>query len=312
MFEISLKQLKILINIFDFGGVTGAARALKTHQPTVSRVLRDVEKKIGGAIFEKHQARLILTKRGERLFEYAKLVLTQTDRLSADIRLINKNEQNFISFGVDIIAADSVIAPSIKQIKEKFPNFAPMISEGKTRDLCAELVEGRHDFLVSTLPKDLNPSLEYEVLFSCSLGIFGRSGHPIFYDDKNPIERVPNFPWIFPSDPSHRLREMDRFFEYHQIQRPQVGVTTMSPAVEKKLLLENDWLILAQYNIFIEEIQSGAVKVVNPHFNFNSIDVALIKRNSMNLSLAHETLLKAIRQESVIYSNIQDTLTEVA
>ena len=91
-----------------------------------------------------------------------------------------------------------------------------------------------------------------------------------------------------------------------------VGVTTMSPAVEKKLLLENDWLILAQYNIFIEEIQSGAVKVVNPHFNFNSIDVALIKRNSMNLSLAHETLLKAIRQESVIYSNIQDTLTEVA
>lgn len=86
----------------------------------------------------------------------------------------------------------------------------------------------------------------------------------------------------------------------------------MSPAVEKKLLLENDWLILAQYNIFIEEIQSGAVKVVNPNFNFNSIDVALIKRNSMNLSLAHETLLKAIRQESVIYSNIQDTLTEVA
>ena len=52
--------------------------------------------------------------------------------------------------------------------------------------------------------------------------------------------------------------------------------------------------------------------MVNPHFNFNSIDVALIKRNSMNLSLAHETLLKAIRQESVIYSNIQDTLTEVA
>jgi len=51
------------------------------------------------------------------------------------------------------------------------------------------------------------------------------------------------------------------------------------PVVEKKLLLENDWLSLAQLNIFIREIQSGAVRVVNPHFNFNPIEVALINVN---------------------------------
>ena len=314
MFEISLKQLKILNKIHECGGVTDAARALKTHQPTVSRMLRDIENNIGGAVFEKYQSRLILTKRGERLLEYSKLVLTETYRLSADIELINDNEQNLICLGVDVIAADSVITPSIKVVKKKFPNFAPLISEGKTRELCAELVEGRHDFLVSTLPRDLHPALEREILFSCSLGIFGRSSHPIFYDkdNKNVAEQAVNFPWIYPSSPSHRLREMEHFFKHHNLQKPKVGVTTMSHSVEKKLLLENDWLILAQYNIFLDDIQSGAVKVLNPSFIFNSIEIALIKRHSIKLSLVQETLLNAIRQESKIYSDLQNSLIAVA
>lgn len=70
--HISWSDVELILAIADSGSLSGAARVLRTTQPTVSRRLAELEAELGEPLFQRTVAGTVPTSFGERLVEPAR------------------------------------------------------------------------------------------------------------------------------------------------------------------------------------------------------------------------------------------------
>lgn len=77
--------LEYILVLAETGNMTKAAKKLYISQPTLSQFLARHETEIGAALFERKNGKYCLTPAGELYADYARLVLSLTDKLEKDI-----------------------------------------------------------------------------------------------------------------------------------------------------------------------------------------------------------------------------------
>lgn len=98
--QIRLKQLRSFHAIVRTGSVTAAAAELGMSQPTVSRILTQLEAQVGFELFYRDRGRLVLTADGLLLFEEVDLAIGQMDRvtgLARDIAELRTGELRIVA-----------------------------------------------------------------------------------------------------------------------------------------------------------------------------------------------------------------------
>ena len=80
-----LNGLATLRAVVERGGVEAAARVLHIGQPAVTKRLRALEASYGTALMERKGRRLVLTPAGERVYDFARLVLERQQSLLDDL-----------------------------------------------------------------------------------------------------------------------------------------------------------------------------------------------------------------------------------
>ena len=105
-----LKALVTLREIVERGGVAEAGRALNVGQPAVTKRLRALERSFGLELMVREAGRLRLTTAGERVYQFARLVMDHQLELVGDL--------NQLKAGKPITGKDSVLGPLIKQLTE--------------------------------------------------------------------------------------------------------------------------------------------------------------------------------------------------
>jgi DNA-binding transcriptional LysR family regulator len=86
---MNLKRLQAFRAVLETGSVTHAALRLHTTQPAVSRLISDLEKELGLALFVRQRQRLVPTEEGRMFFREAERALAAVDRIvdvARDIR----------------------------------------------------------------------------------------------------------------------------------------------------------------------------------------------------------------------------------
>jgi len=88
---VNLRRLQAFCAVFEAGSVTGAASRLHLTQPAVSRLIGDLEKELGLALFARHRRRLVPTAEGRTFFNEAARALAAVDQIveiARDIRTL--------------------------------------------------------------------------------------------------------------------------------------------------------------------------------------------------------------------------------
>lgn len=80
---MEIKQLEYFTKTADFGSINRAAEALYTSQPNVSKVIASFEKEMGSSLFNRTNKGVSLTQEGEKIYEYAKIILKNADVMTA-------------------------------------------------------------------------------------------------------------------------------------------------------------------------------------------------------------------------------------
>lgn len=85
---MEIKQLEYFITTADLGSINQAAKELYTSQPNVSKIITAFEKELGTEVFYRTSKGVSLTSEGQRLYEYAKVILKNSEMM----RLIVKEK----------------------------------------------------------------------------------------------------------------------------------------------------------------------------------------------------------------------------
>src|SRR5258705_6231396 len=84
--ELEVRHLRLVRAVAAFGGLTSAGRELHLTQSALSHQLRDVETRLGTALFLRVGKRMVLTSAGERLLQSAGEILDTLERTEDAIR----------------------------------------------------------------------------------------------------------------------------------------------------------------------------------------------------------------------------------
>ena len=79
--NISLQQLRYIIEVAECGSINAASQQLYVSQPTLSATIKDTEQELGISIFNRTNRGITLTNEGTEFIGYARQILEQFDFL---------------------------------------------------------------------------------------------------------------------------------------------------------------------------------------------------------------------------------------
>lgn len=92
---MNLRQCEVFGAIMDFGTVTAAAERLHVSQPAVSKMLAQLERELGFAVFIRDRRRLIPTPEAEALHREVRRTFLSLDylkRVASDLRHLRQGQ----------------------------------------------------------------------------------------------------------------------------------------------------------------------------------------------------------------------------
>jgi LysR family transcriptional regulator for metE and metH len=177
MSALEIRHLRMAAAVAAAGSVTRAAADLHLTQSAVSHQLRDIESRLGTALFLRVGKRMIPTAAGERVLKTARRVLDEIADAEDDVRRLGANESGVLRVCTQCNTGYHWLPPLIEAFRRRHPRVDVAIAvECTTRPLEA-LLEGRLDLAIVTQPVR-HPQLRVTPLFEDEHAAIVAPDHP--------------------------------------------------------------------------------------------------------------------------------------
>ncbi|MGA4543376.1 LysR family transcriptional regulator [Uniformispora flossi] len=176
---LDLRLLGYLVAVAEEGGVSGAARRLGLTQPTLSRQLRDLERRLDVELFERDGRNLTPTAAGAALVRRATVLLAQADAAIEDIRLAAEGRSGHLTVAFAGSGINGALGAALGRVRRELPRVALRLEESfSDAEMSQGVLDGRYDIAVQRLPLR-DARLAAEEWWHEPLTFFLPEGHPL-------------------------------------------------------------------------------------------------------------------------------------
>lgn len=207
---MDLRDLRCIAAVAETGSFLGAAETLHMSQPSVSARMRDLELRLGLALFERLPRGVQLTREGAALLEHARTIIRQFDEAEADMQAHRQSPVGLVRVGLPTSLTALLAIPVLEACMAALPDVKLRIVESMSGYIAQWLREDRLDLGLlfgSTPPQGLHSKVlvEEDLLVA---GADDESLQRLRDDDAEvPFQRLSELPLILPG-PEHGLRSL--------------------------------------------------------------------------------------------------------
>ena len=152
MMDLEIRHLRLVSAVADLGSLTRAGDRLHLTQSALSHQLRDIESRLGAALFLRVGKRLVLTPAGERLLATARDVLDRLDRTEQDIHQMGKARAGMLRLTTECYTCYHWLPPLLVRYRKRFPQVEVRIDVGATGRPLDMLLAGKLDLAIMSSP----------------------------------------------------------------------------------------------------------------------------------------------------------------
>jgi LysR family transcriptional regulator for metE and metH len=175
--DLEIRHLRLVAAVADCGSLTRAGDRLHLTQSALSHQLRDIESRLGAALFLRVGKRLVLTPAGERLLASAREVLARLQQTEHDIREMGRDHAGVLRLTTECYTCYHWLPPLLTKYRRKFPRVEVRIDVDATRQPVETLLAGKVDVaLMSTPVRDRR--LTATPIFDDELIVIAATTHP--------------------------------------------------------------------------------------------------------------------------------------
>ena len=118
---MELRELKYFLAVANEGSISGAAEALFITQPSLSRQMQNLEREVGGALFDRGNRKITLTERGKLLKKRAEEMLELYGKTVSEVSAPEQSVSGEVYIGGgESPAVKSVIRAALK-VQREYP-----------------------------------------------------------------------------------------------------------------------------------------------------------------------------------------------
>ena len=150
--DLEIRHLRLVSAVADVGSLTRAGDRLHLTQSALSHQLRDIEDRLGAALFLRVGKRLVLTGAGERLLDSARTILTRLDETEETIRTLGKEPRGVLRFATECHTCYYWLPPLLLAFRERFPSVDVRIEVSATHRPVEGVLDGTIDLALMCTP----------------------------------------------------------------------------------------------------------------------------------------------------------------
>ncbi len=231
---MNLQQLRYVSEVARRGlSVSGAAAALHTSQPGVSRQIRALEEELGAAIFVRQGRRFAaITDAGREIIAGVERVLAELANLKAVGEEFAHRARGQLAVAVTHTQARYALPAVVSAFKRRFPEVKLKLLQGNPHQLARMVVAGEADLAIATEALDEYRELVTLPCYQWHHCVVVRSGHPLARAKPLTLEAIAAYPLVT-YDPTFAGRTaVDRAFAARGL-HPEIALTALDSDVIK-------------------------------------------------------------------------------
>lgn len=308
-----LEQLQCLCEIVKQGlSVSGAAKALRTSQPAVSRQLRALEHELGVEIFTRGHKRFTgVTVPGQAIIDTARRILAETENL-----LNIGRDTAAVQTGTLIVAtthtqARHALPKIVKRFTTRYPEVEITLRQGSPAAVADMVCSGQADIAIASEAPMRSSGLVSLPAYRLERIVLTPLRHPLLRMKRLTLERLAQYPIITYDEAFVGRSRVVRAFEAKGL-RPRIVLSAIDTDVIKTYV-ENGLGIAIVAKMAFDARRDRSLRAIDARHLFepNTIYVTLrrngyLRRYALDFiewfapHLSHDVVMQALRGQGTM------------
>jgi len=193
---VELRQLVYFEAIARFGGFTRAAEQLHIAQPAISAQIRNLERELGAALFERTTRRVELTHAGTMLLARVRTVFAELDGARADLDELAAVLRGQLRLGVTQVLGPVDLPGLLATFHRAYPAVMLTVRSGLVAELLSELDAGTVEAVIAPIHDGLPDRYVARPIGRETLVLATPPGHPRFGSRPISLATVRDEPFV--------------------------------------------------------------------------------------------------------------------
>lgn len=255
---MTIRHLRIFIEVANSGTMCSAAKNLFISQPTVSQAIRELEEHYGAKLFERLSKKLYITDFGKELLSYAKQVVDQFDNLEKNMN--DKSHIENLRIGASVTVGTHLLSKVLKEFHNLQPNVNTYSYVNNTTTVEKKLLNSELD--VAIVEGDIHSSDLVSIpVIDDYLVLLCNNKHPFLNKKEIKLKDLENQRFAMREDGSGTRDFLEQYLYKHHIKVQLVWEASSTDTI-KRAILDDNCLSLLSIHTFEEDILNGNIHVI--------------------------------------------------
>ncbi len=157
--SLNLRQIEAFRAVMVTGSMVGAAGALHVSQPAISRLIADLERELGYALFTRTRGRLRSTEEGNLLYGEVQRSFVGLTQVEAAARALGKSAAGVLRIAAMPSLSGEPLTRGVAEFAKDNPDVSVVLDVRPRREVIELIADRQFDVGVATLPVD-DPNID--------------------------------------------------------------------------------------------------------------------------------------------------------
>uniref|UniRef100_UPI0031011657 LysR family transcriptional regulator n=1 Tax=Neorhizobium sp. EC2-8 TaxID=3129230 RepID=UPI0031011657 len=176
--QISLREFELFVATMELGTLTSAADALNMSQPAASKLLRNLEIRLGLPLFRRQNKKLVPTPEAFDLYPGLTQALAAMEAVKRNATNLRDAHEGQIHIVTNPVVASNLLPGALKQFRARYPNISIIVRTRTTIEISELIAKNRADLGV-IYEATVDESLDVEYINEDEIGCLLPPGHPL-------------------------------------------------------------------------------------------------------------------------------------
>lgn len=284
------QDLAAFIEVSEQGSFSQAADRLHLTQPAISKRIAALESRVGHALFDRVARKVTLTDAGRTLLPYARSVLQSIEDGRRALSHLSDRVGGRLSIGTSHHIGLHRLPPVLKRFTQSYPEVDLDIHFMDSEVACHEVVAGKLELGIVTLPSEPIPQLQQRVIWADPLAVVVAPEHPLAARRRLRLVDLAEWPAVLPDEATYTHRIVRAALQRHGVE-PRVRLATNYLETLKMLAATGlGWSVLP-----LSMVDRGLSVLKLPELKMNR-NLGAVWHEKRTLSLAAQRLLIDLSQ----------------
>ncbi|WP_170474093.1 LysR family transcriptional regulator [Ruegeria arenilitoris] len=305
--KIDPRHLEIIAAVVDQGGLTEGATLLGKSQPSVSRSLSMLERRLGINLFQPGRRPLQPTQTCLLLAHEGRKILQAGEAASGVVLHYQRGTNGAVRLAGPPIFMEGVVSGMLASFQSSFPDIRIDQSYCYAAEVFARIESDALDLgIVPVRASEVPDSLIAKQILKGRNVVACRVGHPIARKQAVRLAEIAQFPWIAPPADSPLFHDLRTALESIGVSDIKVGFTGASLSAVINILEGSDALTVLPYSVVFMLRRKKTVDALSIRIGDPDRHLCIVSRRNEVPSPATRRLASFVESEFASFNLLID------